>query len=196
MTTELVAVDTLADRMEYSKALAVADLLPPAFKGKPANILLAMDLANSLGRSAIEVMQQSQVISGKLGLSAEFMRSLVLASGHRIRVYMDGHTAVAEGVRVEDPDFTYVVRWDLERAKRAGLSGGNYGKFPEAMLKARATTELCRDAFADVIHGVRTVEELRDMPADTPSKPDLNAILADEPIEGEIVTEPLFPASS
>ncbi|NNG36910.1 recombinase RecT [Nakamurella aerolata] len=200
MTTTEVATrqaPPLADRVEYSKTLSAADLLPPAFKGKPANILLAMDLAESLGRSPIEVMQQSQVISGKLGLSAEFMRSLVLASGHKLRVFMDGDTAVAQGIRSDDPGFTYEARWDEARARTAGLWGkGNWTNHPTAMLKARATTELCRDAFADVIHGVRSADELdeiaeREPEPRTPLAAAVQSAIAPEHevVEAEVVEE-------
>ena len=158
----------LAERIEYAKALSPADLLPPAFRGKPANILLAMEAGQSLGKSAMEIMVNSHVISGKLGFSAEFQRALVLSSGHKIRVSMEGTTAVAIGVRSDDPDFVYEVRWDLDRARREGMgTSENWKKHPQSMLKARATTELCRDAFADVIRGYRTAEELQDM-AGTP----------------------------
>jgi hypothetical protein len=56
------------------------------------------------------------------------------------------------------------VTWTMDDAKAAGLSGGqNYRKFPRQMLAARATGELCRDIFADVLGGVSyTPEELTD----------------------------------
>lgn len=163
---------SLADKVKYAQALAPADLLPPAFRGKPANVLLAMEAGQSLGKTAIEIMQNAHVISGKLGFSAEFQRALVLGSGHRFRVFMDGNTAVAQGVRSDDPDFTYESRWDLARAKAAELTTGpnkaNWAKMPHSMLKARATTEVCRDGFADVIRGYRSVDELREIAADAP----------------------------
>ncbi len=172
MTAELAVpnsslMSSLADKVDYAKALAPADLLPPAFRGKPANVLLAMEAGESLGKTAIEIMQNSHVISGKLGFSAEYQRALVLGSGHRFRVFMDGDTAVAQGVRSDDPSFTYESRWDLKRAAEARLTTGpnkdNWSKMPTSMLKARATTEVCRDGFADVIRGFRTSEELQDM---------------------------------
>jgi len=167
MSSELAVVSPLSDKVEYARALAPADLLPPAFRGKPANVLLAMEAGESLGRSGIEIMQNAQVINGKLSFSAEFQRALVLESGHKIRVFMDGDAAVAQGVRKDDPEFTYEVRWTADRARQAKLGGDNWSKYPAAMLKARATTELCRDAFADVIRGYRSAEELRDEPVVT-----------------------------
>lgn len=157
------ASGTLTDKVDYAKALAPADLLPPAFRGKPANVLLAMEAGVSLGKTAIEIMQNAHVINGKLGFSAEFQRALVLQSGHKIRVFMDGEIAVAQGVRADDKDFTYEIRWNEERAKKAGLTSDNWKKHTHSMLKARATTELCRDAFADVIRGYRSVEELEEI---------------------------------
>lgn len=168
-----IAIQTapLHERVEYAKALSPADLLPPAFRGKPANVLLAMEAADSLGKKAMDVIQNAHVINGKIGFSAEFQRALVLEAKHKIRVFMDGDTAVAQGVRRDDPEFTYEVRWDMARAKSAGLgTSDNWKKHAPAMLKARATTELCRDAFADVIRGYRSAEELWDIEADQPKR--------------------------
>lgn len=176
MTAELALATTteaatLADKVDYAKALAPADLLPPAFRGKPANVLLAMEAGVSLNKTAIEIMQNAHVINGKLGFSAEFQRALVLQSGHKIRVFMDGDAAVAQGVRSDDPGFTYEVRWDVARARTAGLNSDNWKKHQPSMLKARATTELCRDAFADVIRGYRSVDELQEMAPVVPVTP-------------------------
>jgi hypothetical protein len=52
----------------------------------------------------------------------------------------------------------------MDDAKRAGLAGkNNWRSYPRAMLLARATAELCRALFPDVLAGIsHTIEELAD----------------------------------
>lgn len=179
MTELAIPADTLTAMQNHALTLSKADLLTPAFRGKPANVLLAMEAARALNVDPWDILQNAHVINGKLGLSAEFQRSLVQRSGHTIRVFMEGQTAVATGIRKDDPDFTYRVEWTLDRARAAGITNDNYKKHPAAMLKARATTELCRDAFADVIHGFQSPEELREIAEPVVAGVEVDDILAD-----------------
>ena len=91
------------------------------------------------------------------------MRALVLAAGHEIWFSEhDGHTVTAVGRR-NGSDHTTEVTWTLAQAERANLTRNAVWKtYPRAMLAARATTELCRLMFPDVIAGIATTEELDD----------------------------------
>ena len=102
------------------------------------------------------------IIDGKPTASAGLMSALVRRAGHKLRVTGDDKRAVAEIIRADDPDFTFRSEWTLERAKQAGLAGkGSWGKYPAAMLKARAISEVCRDACEEALSGVHyTPEEL------------------------------------
>lgn len=164
----------LASQVEYAKLLAASDLLPDAYKGKPANILLAIEYGKTLGITPMAAIQGINVIKGKPTASASLISSLVRLAGHRLRITSDNTKAVCEIIRHDDPDYVFMSVWDMERAKLAGLTANpSWQKYPESMMKARAITECARDACPEVLSGVQyTAEELGAQVADQmPSTP-------------------------
>ena len=107
------------------------------------------------------------IVKGRPAIYAETMRGLALAAGHEI-VYerQDGSTCTVRGRR-DGQQSWHTVTWTLDMAKHAGLTRNPlYGTRPRAMLTARATSELCRDLFADVIADFVAVEDLDGQPED------------------------------
>lgn len=155
-----VVSSRLTERMTYAKALAHASLLPRAYRDQPANVLLAMEYGDALGLSPIAAIQGVHVIDGKPTASASLIGALVRRAGHRLRVETspDGTSATATIIRADDPDFPFTCTWTMDRARAAGLlgkSGGSWSAYPQAMLKARAITEVARDACPEVLSGVQ-----------------------------------------
>jgi len=152
----------LSERMQYAQALASADLLPAAYRKKPANVLLAMEYGHALGLDTVTAIQSVHVVDGKPTASAQLIGALVRRAGHRLRLTGDDKRAVAEVIRRDDPDFVFRAEWTIERAQAAGLAGkGVWKQYPAAMLKARAITEVARDACPEALAGVAyTPEEL------------------------------------
>ena len=145
----------LTERMRYAQALAAADLLPSQYRSKPANVLLAMEYGLALGLDTITAIQQVHIIEGRPSASAQLLAALVRRAGHRLRVTGDDRHAIAEIIRHDDPEFTFTAEWTIERATTANLAGRDqWKKYPAAMLKARAITEVARDACPEVLSGV------------------------------------------
>lgn len=205
--TDIVPTGHLNDRMKYAQALAAADLLPAAYRKKPANVLLAMEYGHALGLDTVTAMQSVHVIDGKPTASAQLIGALVRRAGHRLRVTGDDQKAVAIIVRHDDPDFEFRSEWNIDRAMAAGLTGrGPWKQYPAAMMKARAITEVARDACPEVLAGVAyTPEELGDDHGDwhptapVAPEPVATIIPAPEPVvEATVVTdesEPFVKAS-
>jgi hypothetical protein len=178
-----IAPSALESKVTYAKHLAGAGLLPKAYQGQPANLLLAMEYADALGIPTMTAVSSIHVIDGKPTASAGLMSALVRRAGHKLRVTGDDTQAVAEIVRADDPDFTFRSTWTMERAKAAGLAGkGVWRSYPAAMLKARAISEVARDACQEALSGcIYTPEEMgaavtvtadgEMAPADTLSEP-------------------------
>lgn len=163
MSTELVPAAT-HDKIEMAKALAHSHLLPAQYRGKPENLLWAITYAESIGVHPMTAVTGIHVIEGKPTASAQLIGGLVRRSGHKLRVTFDRATmtAVAQVIRCDDPDFIFESRWDMDRAKAANLTNKSVWKqYPDAMLKARAITEVARDAAPESLYGViYTPEEL------------------------------------
>ena len=159
---QVVPQMNMNDKMQYAQALAQASLLPKQYQRNPGNVLLAVELGESLGIPPIQAINTVHVIEGKPSASSGLISALVRRAGHTLRVKGDDQSATAEIVRSDDPDFTYSVTWDMGRARNAGVTGkDNWKKYPAAMLKARAITEVARDACQEALMGVQyTPEEL------------------------------------
>lgn len=148
---------TLAEQMQYANTISKGSLVPKAYQGSPANILIAMDFGRSMGLSPAESLYRITVINGKPTASAELIAANVRRAGHKLRVKKDEQAkkATVEIVRADDPDYTFSVTWDMAKAQQAQLSGKeNWKKYPMAMLTARAITECARDACPEALFGV------------------------------------------
>lgn len=197
----LAAVESnLPARMEYARAASQASLLPAAFVNQPANVLIAMEVADALGKRPFMVMQELAVISGKPSFSAKFMRALVREAGHRLRESVENGIARCVIVRHDDPDYEHVAVWDEKKARDHGYWGkGHWQKNPDLMLSNRALSECVRSACPEVLGGVSyTPDEVEDFAPgkttvqQTPKVKPLTAaqIMTDShPVESEPVVE-------
>jgi hypothetical protein len=153
---------SLPEKMQYAQALASSGMLPAQYRQQPANLLWALEFADSLGLHPMAAITGVHVIEGKPSASSALISALVRRAGHKLRVKGDDTRAVAQIVRADDPEFTFEVTWTLERAQQAGLTGKKVWKqYPAAMLKARAITEVAREACEEALSGMHyTPEEL------------------------------------
>lgn len=153
----------MTDRIEHAKIVAQSSLIPPEYRGKPADIVWAMDIGDALGVPYTQVMQSMVVARGKMTMSADLMGAVVRRAGHKLRLREDGDSVTADLIRADDPDYTFTVTWDKAKAQAAGLWGsrGPWQQYPRQMLRARAITEVCRQGASDALAGtVYTPEEL------------------------------------
>lgn len=153
--------NTLATKMQYAQAMAGSSLLPRDYQGKPANLLFALEYADALGIAPIHAITSIHVINGKPSASADLIAASVRRAGHKLRVTGDDTYAEAVLIRQDDPDFEYVARWDMAKAKQANLNTATWKAYPAAMLRSRAITEVARMGASDALYGViYTPEEL------------------------------------
>jgi len=142
------------------------------------------------------------IVDGKPTASADLIGALVRKAGHKLRVKGDETYAEAVIIRADDPDFVPdPIRWDLDRARKAGLLGkkGPWQSYPGAMMRARAVTEAARMWASEALFGVIYAPEELGVDVDVDGAP-----IADAPrrVESEQVqqqpapiAEPAAPAA-
>jgi hypothetical protein len=117
-----------------------------------------------LGIGPIASMRGIDIIKGEVSLAAGMVAALVRRSGvydYRVAEWTNDRCEIVftRKGRPLTPSSTF----DLEDAKRAGLLGANYQKFPRNMLFARAMTNGARIHCPEVFVGaVYTPDELVD----------------------------------
>lgn len=154
----------MGDAYTLAERIARTDFVPAALKGKPEAVMACILTGHEVGIGAMQSLSKIHVIEGRPAMAAELMRALVLRDGHEIWFEDSSNTKVTICGQRAGSDKVTRVTWTMDDAKKANLDGRkNWRSFPRAMLIARATGELCRMMFADVLGGISYVkEELED----------------------------------
>lgn len=170
MTTPDVAIinpEQMHGQMEYAKAISSSLLLPKAYQGQPASILIAIGLGQAIGITPAQALYEVYVVNGRPSPSANLVAALVRRSGHKVRVKGDEQSCTAQLIRADDPDYTYEVTWTIEQARRAGLTNKDTWKsYPANMLRSRAVMDVCRAGAPEAMLGMEySREEMQDIEA-------------------------------
>ena len=169
-----LAPQNFRDAVEFSKMVANSAFVPKEFRGKPAEILAAIQFGFELGVGPMQAMQNIAVINGKPSVYGDLALALVQASGlmEYIKETDDGHTATCETRRKGYPA-PCITTFSDDDAKAADLLGkaGPWKQYRKRMRQFRARGFNLRDNYADVLKGLITREEAEDYPAPTAYAP-------------------------
>lgn len=171
-----LAPTNMPEAMQFADMLAKSDMVPKDFKGRPANVLVAIQWGYEVGLGPLQALQNIAVINGRPSIWGD--AALALVRGH------PACEAVREGVEGEGEarqGFCEVKRrgqpaerrtFSVADARKAGLWGksGPWQQYPDRMLQLRARGFAIRDVFPDALRGVITREEAQDMPPE-PEEP-------------------------
>jgi len=156
---------TTANEIEsLSIMLAKSTLLPVDLRGKEADIAVTVMTGRELGLGPMAALRLIHVVKGRPILSADAMVALVLSSGlaeYFLSVESTDRVATYETQRKGSP-IPQRLSYTIEQAHKAGLTGENWKKYPEAMLRARAKAALSRDCYPDVLAGCYDPDEVLD----------------------------------
>lgn len=160
---------TITEAMGLAKLIADSSMVPAQYKGKPGDVIVAMQMGAEVGLSAMQSIQNIAVINGRPSLWGDAMLALcqshpdfediqetVTDHGATCVIKRRGRSPVSRAFTVAD-------------AKSAGLIGkqGPWSSYPKRMLQMRARAFALRDAFADALRGLDSAEESTDIPVKT-----------------------------
>jgi hypothetical protein len=178
-TYESDTMDRLGRWLQQADAVfAIAEricdtsFVPVAYRKKPAEAAAAMLAGAELGFDPMASLRAFDNINGTPAPKAITQRAVVLGAGHEVETVEQSATrAVVRGRRKGKTEWQ-ISTWDIARAMRLPQfkTNANYQNNPEAMLVARATSEVCRWVAPDSIMGMPySSEEIEDHPALAPS---------------------------
>lgn len=158
---------------QFSQMLANSNLVPPNFKNKPEEILIAMQMGSELGLKPLQSLQSIAVIGNKPTIWGDSLVAICQGSGllQDITEEVTDEYATVTVIRTgQDPHSVTFTKKDAETAKLWGKSGP-WTQYPKRMMKNRARAFALRDKFADVLSGFGITEEEKDRVLDvTPSR--------------------------
>lgn len=172
--TALNNIEVMERALKFSEIMAQADIIPAHYRGKTANVFIALQTAFRMNLDPMQVMQNTYVVSGKLGMVSSFAISLanqsgIFASGIRYRVEGSGDslkvTAYAH-LKSSGEEISYTIGMK-EAIAENWTKNPKYRTLPELMLRYRAATLLIRTHVPEVLNGLHMVEELEDVVAST-----------------------------
>jgi hypothetical protein len=165
LTTFNFEITSLDQAMQYAKLISESDLAPKDYKGKPGNVLIAMQFGAEVGLKPMQSIQNIAVINGRPCVWGDAQLALVQASSvcEYVRERLENGTAYC-AVKRRGDDKEYVYEFSKEDAKIAGLLNkpGCWTQYPDRMLQMRARGFALRDKFADVLKGIAMREEIED----------------------------------
>jgi hypothetical protein len=159
------------DAYRFAKYVSASGFAPRGME-KPESILVALQLGAELGLTPMAALQNTAVINGRPGIYGDAALALVRRSG-LLESYKEEEVGTAGkddwGCKVTakragaDPQSETFTVADAKLAKLWGKDGP-WTQYPRRMLKFRARGFILRDVFGDVLKGLATVEEIRDIP--------------------------------
>ncbi len=150
------------DALQIAELLSQSTLVPDDYRGKPNDILVAMELGAEVGLGTLQSLQNISVIGKRPAIWGDALKGLVLGSPlcEYVNEWWDENEqkAYCEAKRTGYPE-PHVVSFGIEDARNAGLISGQKVSYswktnPKRMCQMRARGFCLRDQFADVLKGL------------------------------------------
>ena len=158
------SIQSFESAQRIAASLADSALVPNAYRGQQGlpNCIVAIEIANRMGMSPFQVMQNLNVIHGRPSWSSQFIIGLIQGCG-RFEGFTYKETADScqcfaalktTGEQVSGPKIT------LDMAKKEGWTkNSKWSTMPQTMLRYRAASAFGRFHIPDLILGIQSVEE-------------------------------------
>lgn len=173
--------------------LSRSDFIPERFRGNPGNCMVALDMASLMGMHPVMLMRTMYVVAGRPGFEGKFVSALINNSGRYVdplEYEWKGQQGQKEwacrafavrrstGKTVYGPWVTWQMvcdeGWNKDKPYRngGGVQKSKWNTMPELMFVYRAASYFGSKNDADLLMGMKTIEEIEDMQTDMVQRPD------------------------
>lgn len=191
---QVISFNGFDEIVSFAKVVTKTELVPKTYRGKPEDAAVAIMYGMELGLPPMASLQNIAVVNGTPTIWGDAQLSLVQSSGsyewHKTSytgtIEEETLTATFE-VKRKDMAESVVKEFSILDAKSANLwgKGGTWKTHPKQMLGYKARAFALREAFADILKGIHSKEEMegegeiKNVTPLTPvhSAPDLNAAM-------------------
>ncbi len=168
------SIENFESCQRMAKALSTSELVPDMYRGDKgiANCLIAMEVSARTGSSILAVVQNLYVIHGRPSWGSSYIIAALNSCGrfHPLSLPVDGEgddkgcqasaTVIRTGETVDGPRVT------IKMAKAEGWYGKKGSKWPtmpDLMLRYRAASFFGRLYAPEILMGMQSDEEARDI---------------------------------
>ncbi|WP_052060050.1 hypothetical protein [Rhodococcoides fascians] len=172
----------MATAHKLATAMCGTDLVPKMYKGNAENGTAAILYGMELGLNPIQSLQNIFVVHGTPAIYARTMVALVKSKGYSVWTEESSDESVTVSGRARGDEHVTTSTWTFERATKAGyvpqidpktgeFALNKWGKLignekyltdPQAMLYAKAASEVCRKIAPEVLLGLaHSAEDLQ-----------------------------------
>lgn len=160
---------TFDEALKFAELMSESDLVPSGYKGKPGNILVAIQKGFEVGLTPMAALETIAVINGRASMYGDGL--LALVQSHPMYEWINEKESTEKiGVCTikRKGEEAYTQTFSLEDARRAGLldKPGPWKQYTKRMLQLRARGFALRDKFADALKGMIAAEEALDIHAE------------------------------
>lgn len=154
--------------------ISKSGLVPDSYRNSPENCLIAIDIANRQGISPIMVMQNLYIVKGKPAWSGSFCAAAINGCGkftplEYVFVGDQGtmeYGCFARATRIKTGDVCVSDTITMQMARNEGWldkTGSKWKTMPKQMMMYRSASFFARAHCPDVLLGIQTVEEVKDV---------------------------------
>lgn len=195
-----IAPQNYTEMMQMAELLSKSNMIPNPYKGRPGDIIVAIQLGAEVGLKPIQALQNIACINGTPTIYGDGAVALVRASGlledfEEKKIGKEGTDSFGFICRAKRKGIpTWIEHtFTIADAKKAGLWGkpGPWTNYPTRMLQWRSRSWVFRDGFADVLKGLLIWEEAIDIEP-IPETPKATISMEDFKPAKEKLENPLF----
>ena len=161
-------VHAFAEAWRISSNLSQSDIIPVQYQNKPANVLIALEMAIRMRTSPMQVMQNLYIVNGKPAWSSQYIIAVINSSGKykqelQFELSGEGEKLSCYAWVIDKNDNKLVgptITMQMAKTEKwIDKSGSKWKTMPDVMIRYRAASFFGRIYCPDLIMGIYAVEE-------------------------------------